>query len=279
VESWHEFKKKIEKSQVGHKADLYGKLLIWKISAPITYLLVRTPVTANQITVFQEILGVIGAFLLIFKNVKINILGILLLQVGFIFDCVDGEVARYKNQSSVRGVYLDLIGHQFVIPMFLFFIGVGVYQRLGHLDAIIASFFAGIFVLRTELYSMLGVINTMIERQENANYSYKVLKENFPDGIKNYKGALNVRSGWKWIIKKKWSYPDSMNILTLAVILEYFIGSFKLYGVTLSPTYLLVYFFSIPIVFGRIYAYIKYFRNYSVEKHFLFMYNRFKNIK
>jgi len=203
----------------------------------------------------------------------------LLLQIGYILDCVDGEIARYKKQQSVRGVYLDLIGHQFVIPMFLFFVGVGVYQRLGHLDAIIASFCAGLLVLRTELYSMLCVINTMIERQGNANYSYKVLKENFPDGIKDYKGALNVRSGWKWIIKKKWSYPDSMNILTLAVILEYFIGSFKLYGVTLSPTYILVYFFSVPIVFGRICAYIKYFRNFQVEKHFLFMHDRFKNIK
>jgi phosphatidylglycerophosphate synthase len=279
MESWQEFKKKIEKSQTGHKADLYARLITWRLSAPLTYLLVRTPLTANQITVFQEILGVVGAFFLVFKDIRYALIGVLVLQIGYIFDCVDGEVARYKGQQSVRGVFLDLIGHQFVIPMFLFFVGVGAFQRTGHFDVLIAGFLAAIFVLRTELYSLLGVINTMVEKQENANYNYQKLKQSFPDSNTEYAGALNVRSGWKWVIKKKWSYPDSMNMLTIAVVLEYFFPRFELWGYLLSPTYLLVYFFAVPITIGRILAYRRFFRNHQVERHFLFLSERFKNIK
>jgi len=105
MESWKEFSKKIEKDQTDLKADWYGRFFVWKISAPITYLLVRTPISANQVTVIQEIIGTIGAIMLAVPSIKIMLLGIFLIQFGFILDCVDGEVARYKGQSSVRGVF------------------------------------------------------------------------------------------------------------------------------------------------------------------------------
>ena len=109
MESWKEFSKKIEKDQTDLKADWYGRFFVWKISAPITYLLVRTPISANQVTVIQEIIGTIGAIMLAVPSIKIMLLGIFLIQFGFILDCVDGEVARYKGQSSVRGVFLDSV--------------------------------------------------------------------------------------------------------------------------------------------------------------------------
>ena len=269
MESWKTFKKKIEKSQVGHKADLYARLIIWKISAPITYLLVRTPITPNQITVFQEIIGAIGAFCLAFKDIKYSLLGVILLQIGYIFDCVDGEVARYKGLSSVRGVYLDLIGHQFVIPMYLFFVGVGVYLRTNHLEAIILSFLSAVFVLRTDLYAMLSVVNTMLGKSENPNYNYKVLLKQFPDFRKVSDTVFKPRKGWKWVIRKKFSYPDSMNLLSIAVIAECIFPCFSIFGYEIVPTYVFVLIFGTVIPLGRILSYIKNFKNYNTEKLFL----------
>ena len=221
MESWKEFSKKIEKDQTDLKADWYGRFFVWKISAPITYLLVRTPISANQVTVIQEIIGTIGAIMLAVPSIKIMLLGIFLIQFGFILDCVDGEVARYKGQCSVRGVFLDLIGHQIVIPFYIFFTSLGVFVRTGQIDALIVGFLGALFIIPTERLALLSVINSMFEKKDNRNYSSDVIGSDDLE-IPDNNLTIQKRTGWFWTIKKKWSYPDSMNMLTLFVIAEYF---------------------------------------------------------
>jgi len=267
MESWKEFSKKIEKDQTDLKADWYGRFFVWKISAPITYLLVRTPISANQVTVIQEIIGTIGAIMLAVPSIKIMLLGIFLIQFGFILDCVDGEVARYKGQSSVRGVFLDLIGHQIVIPFYIFFTSLGVFIRTGQIDALIVGFLGALFIIPTERLALLSVINSMVEKKGNRNYSIDVIGD---DDIQVPDNNLTIqkRNGWFWAIKKKWSYPDSMNMLTLFVITEYFFPTIKLWSLDLSPTYIFLYFFSIPVIIGRFLSFHKIFKYNIVEKHF-----------
>ena len=267
MESWKEFSKKIEKDQTDLKADWYGRFFVWKISAPITYLLVRTPISANQVTVIQEIIGTIGAIMLAVPSIKIMLLGIFLIQFGFILDCVDGEVARYKGQSSVRGVFLDLIGHQIVIPFYIFFTSLGVFVRTGQIDALVVGFLGALFIIPTERLALLSVINTMIEKKGNRNYSIDVIGD---DEIQVPDNNLTIqkRNGWFWAIKKKWSYPDSMNMLTLFVITEYFFPTIKLWSLDLSPTYIFLYFFSIPVIIGRFLSFHNIFKYNIVEKHF-----------
>jgi len=263
---WKDFQKKIEKDQTNHKADLYARWFVWKISARISYLLVRTPFSANQITIFQEMIGITGAILLASFNIKYAVIGILLLQIGYIFDCVDGEVARFKNQQSVRGVYLDLIGHQFVIPMYIFFNGLGVFLRFGYVDAIIIAFLGALFVLRTDIYSMYSVINTMIEKGDNRNYDPSILNRKINQLESNI--IFKKRTGWKWILRKKWSYPDSMNMLTIAVVLDYYFEPFYFGGRTISFAYIFSYWFAIPIVVGRFVSYMKIFNQDEVSRYF-----------
>ena len=267
MESWKEFSKKIEKDQTDLKADWYGRFFVWKISAPITYLLVRTPISANQVTVIQEIIGTIGAIMLAVPSIKIMLLGIFLIQFGFILDCVDGEVARYKGQSSVRGVFLDLIGHQIVIPFYIFFTSLGVFVRTGQIDALIVGFLGALFIIPTERLALLSVINSMVEKKGNRNYSIDVIGD---DEIQIPDNNLTIqkRNGWFWAIKKKWSYPDSMNMLTLFVITEYFFPTIRLWSLDLSPTYIFLYFFSIPVIIGRFLSFHKIFKYNIVEKHF-----------
>jgi phosphatidylglycerophosphate synthase len=267
MESWKEFSKKIEKDQTDLKADWYGRYFVWKISAPITYLLVRTPISANQVTVIQEIIGTIGAIMLAVPSIKIMLLGIFLIQFGFILDCVDGEVARYKGQSSVRGVFLDLIGHQIVIPFYIFFTSLGVFVRTGQIDALVVGFLGALFIIPTERLALLSVINSMIEKKGNRNYSIDVIGD---DDIQVPDNNLTIqkRNGWFWAIKKKWSYPDSMNMLTLFVITEYFFPTIKLWSLDLSPTYIFLYFFSIPVIIGRFLSFHNIFKYNIVEKHF-----------
>ena len=267
MESWKEFSKKIEKDQTYLKADWYARFFVWKISSPITYLLVRTPISANQITVIQEIIGIIGAIMLAVPSIKIMLLGIILIQFGYILDCVDGEVARYKGQSSVRGVFLDLIGHQIVIPFYIFFTSLGVFVRTGQLDVLIVGFLGALFIIPTERLALLSVINSMVEKKDNRNYSSNVIGSDELE-IPDNNLTIQKRSGLLWTIKKKWSYPDSMNMLTLFVIAEYIFPTIQLWSLDLYPTYIFVYFFSIPVILGRFFSFHNIFKYNIVEKHF-----------
>ncbi len=103
---------------------LYVKLLR-PFSIRLTWLLVRTPITANQVTGLQFILGIIGAILFGYRKF---VLGAVFLQFGYILDLCDGEVARWKKQQSNAGNYLDLICHRIVTPAMFFGLGIGTEQ-------------------------------------------------------------------------------------------------------------------------------------------------------
>lgn len=89
----------------------YNRLVNRHFSIYFTWLFVRLGVSANQVT-FMMIVAGLGGFALCIPHVLwVNVLGMFLLMFAELLDCVDGEVARWTKQSSLKGVYLDLVNH------------------------------------------------------------------------------------------------------------------------------------------------------------------------
>ena len=55
--------------------------------------------------------GLLGAAALTIAGPGRRSLAVLFIQLQFLFDCCDGEVARWRGESSPVGVYLDRIAH------------------------------------------------------------------------------------------------------------------------------------------------------------------------
>jgi phosphatidylglycerophosphate synthase len=55
--------------------------------------------------------GVAAGAALLIPGLAGAVLGALLIQLYLLLDCVDGELARYRKQTSITGVYLDRVGH------------------------------------------------------------------------------------------------------------------------------------------------------------------------
>lgn len=72
------------------------------ISIYITWILIHTPITANQVTVLSVSVTVSGSLFYIVKNPVYWILGFFIIQFSMILDCSDGEVARYRNTFNPR---------------------------------------------------------------------------------------------------------------------------------------------------------------------------------
>ncbi|MFE3946018.1 CDP-alcohol phosphatidyltransferase family protein [Streptomyces sp. NPDC059118] len=87
-----------------------GRLYMREISLRIDRHLVNTKVTPNQLTYVMTVAGVLSAPALLVPGIPGALLGVLMVQLYLLLDCVDGEVARWKKQFSLGGVYLDRVG-------------------------------------------------------------------------------------------------------------------------------------------------------------------------
>jgi phosphatidylglycerophosphate synthase len=115
-----------------------------RLSIYITWVLLHTPITANQTTVLLTVIGLLGSLLLAFGEQWVSILGILLLFLHIILDYVDGEVARYRNTCSSSGKYLDLVAHKIVNPAALAGLSFGVYHNHSSPAVFVFGFLAAI---------------------------------------------------------------------------------------------------------------------------------------
>lgn len=88
-------------------ADVYLR----SISPYLTRLLLRTSITANGVTWLMVATGVSTALVLLIPGLYGAILAALLGQMQMLWDCCDGEVARWRSMTSPKGVFIDRVGH------------------------------------------------------------------------------------------------------------------------------------------------------------------------
>jgi phosphatidylglycerophosphate synthase len=88
-----------------------GRLYMRRLSPYLTRLLLRTGIGANGVTWLMILAGVAAAGVLALPGLLPAIGAVLLIQLHLLLDCSDGEVARWRGEKSVLGVYLDRIGH------------------------------------------------------------------------------------------------------------------------------------------------------------------------
>ena len=87
------------------------------VSIYITWVLLHTKITANQVSVIDLILGVIGCcFLFIGDNTSALFGGVGLL-LFYVFDDVDGEIARYRKSTTLSSFYLEGLCHPIMHPL------------------------------------------------------------------------------------------------------------------------------------------------------------------
>ncbi len=88
-----------------------GTLYLRRLSLYLTWVLVPTGVSANAVTWLMIAIGLVGAAVLVIPSWWAVLACAVLMQVQILFDCSDGEVARWRRTTSPMGVYLDRVGH------------------------------------------------------------------------------------------------------------------------------------------------------------------------
>lgn len=80
-----------------------------EVSLRVDRHLVNTRVTPNQLTYVMTVAAALAAPALLVPGIAGAVLGVVMVQLYLLLDCVDGEVARWKKQYSMTGVYVDRV--------------------------------------------------------------------------------------------------------------------------------------------------------------------------
>jgi phosphatidylglycerophosphate synthase len=179
-----EVDKERDKPVISHSdSPIIDRYIIRKISGFITWLLVKTPVTPNQVTIISLILGIASAAFFSHGAHTYTIIAGLFYFISTVFDQCDGEVARHKQMTSDFGKTFDIIVDSIVNATITIGITIAIYKTNGSGLSIIAGLLAmtGIVIslLLTTYFSHENNNNTgtkeMLDRLNNKDFFYIIM--------------------------------------------------------------------------------------------------------
>jgi phosphatidylglycerophosphate synthase len=88
-----------------------GRLYMRRFSPAATWVFARLGWTPNAVTGAFIACGIAAGVVIAFGGLLTAVAGAVLIQAYLLFDCADGELARWSKRTSASGVYLDGIGH------------------------------------------------------------------------------------------------------------------------------------------------------------------------
>jgi phosphatidylglycerophosphate synthase len=125
------------------RAGVQMRLLMPRLSVRITrWVVAHTRLSPNQITIASLCIGLCAAAAFATTDPLLVALGLLAFHGHVLLDYVDGEVARCRGLTSVRGAYFDLMTDRLTFPLLVFCSALGAYRGQGDPSLLIVGFVA-----------------------------------------------------------------------------------------------------------------------------------------
>jgi len=194
------------------------------VSIYFTRILLKTPIAADQVTIFDFCIGLIGAGLLFIGSNISFLIGGILLQLFAIFDCVDGEIARYRQfqgfkKTEKERLYSEFVQdmvHPFLHPIIFLGLGFGLYRFFSQQSMLILGFVAAMGM------SLDTYVNTSRERflsnpEMAASRAYKKMLSNTAGIEKSIPLGKQILAFIIFIVP----IPGVVTVLMAAPVLDY----------------------------------------------------------
>jgi len=115
--------KEIRKLTYKEHKGLIGKYIGRPLSYYIIWLLVPLGITGNQVSLFNIIFFIVPFILISIGDRNLAIIGTSLLVFLCFLDYVDGGLARYYMNKTLKGRYLEHLFHELCVPALFFALG------------------------------------------------------------------------------------------------------------------------------------------------------------
>ena len=142
-------------------------LYLRDLSPYLTWMLLKTPISANGVTGLMILTGWATAAALLIPGIWGPLLALILGQLQMLIDCSDGEVARWRKTKSPAGHFLDAVGHyttEALIPIALGLRAAGFADNSRPIDwmwVAIGAFLSIVIILNKVLNDLVRVARAM----------------------------------------------------------------------------------------------------------------------
>lgn len=110
-----------------HKEDCWSYRVIRPLSCYPTWACIKLGITANQVTPCNLIIGLTGCVLLALGTYKVVVIGVLLINLNYLLDRVDGNIAKTTNTVTKSGALLDTFSDYLLEMLIPICVGIGLY--------------------------------------------------------------------------------------------------------------------------------------------------------
>lgn len=141
--------------------------IVRKVSIYFTWLFLHTRITANQVSVLGLLSGMLAGLLFSLGEPLPMLIGAIAINLVLIFDHVDGEIARYRKQTSIEGAYLDDLCYGIATIMIVLGFSYGVSQTIDKIWISYLGFSFLVFYLGHR-YIENGIYHTAFVRNRRA---------------------------------------------------------------------------------------------------------------
>lgn len=111
------------------------------LSLPLTKIFYSFDVQPNTISISMILLSLLSFFFMLNEAQTMFFIGYILAFLAFLFDKVDGDLARLYSIDNLKGSVFDLFYHR--ISLFLFYLGIGLHYSYESSHIIIIAAVAG----------------------------------------------------------------------------------------------------------------------------------------
>ncbi len=229
MESLKELNKICQKPQYREKGNLMVRYFLRDAALPMTWLLLHTPVTANQVTLAALVIGALAGFFLGLPGTGAFVAGALLLQFWYYLDHVDGQIARYRGTAGLTGRFFDFLMHHLIHAMVPFALGFFVFHRTGASFFLLWGFGASLAIFSFNLVHDIKYKTFFEKLMSLSNPGLKTGTENRTEAAAEAPAGTAVRKSWlhrgfSWL-HKLCEIHILMNVLTGAALVQALFGT------------------------------------------------------
>lgn len=166
-------------------SSIWARMFSRPVSFVITYVVINMGISANQISMLSIIDAIASCVFISLPNPIFRIIGVCMFALWHILDCVDGNIARVKKESSYRGEYIDALSGYTASSFIYFAIGIAAFNtsKLFHYNVwwIIIGGVAAITEVYTRLIHQRFTV-AMYREQFEINGTLPDVKQDDPQG-------------------------------------------------------------------------------------------------
>lgn len=233
--------------------EAYAHYVLQKVSIYITWLLLKTPIKPNQISVVGLLTGLAAIVCLAQGQGAFLLLGVFLAQLMMVLDAVDGEVARYRKITSLEGHFLDAVGYQLITGLLFIGVTLGVHQRHSNSSLTIILGFGAVlgYIVDTYSYKLVIAWMTFLNHQSRGNVEiqgsvlYALSMQESGDVASS--GIRKFRTLTKNLFFLLQSGHAVTNIICLAAVLDFAWPKLSSMGENVSFLYLVLVFYGVTL--------------------------------